>query len=286
MLSITPVSTPAIIAEGQPPLERKHTLTGDIRTHADFGSRFLKKPHTTLVYLPPGYSAPENTGRRYPVLYLADGQNVFDGATSYIPGKEWQVDETAERLMSSGQVEPTIIVAVYNTGVDRAYEYTPTRDERIGGGTGGGADEYGRFLVEELKPFIDKTYRTLTDADHTGLGGSSLGGLLTLHLGLKYPNVFRRLAVVSPSVWWDKREILQAVRAIKQKPPLRIWVDIGGKEGKRAVDDARDLRDALQARGWSPNRDLHYMEDLEAAHDEAAWAGRVEPILKFLFPPK
>lgn len=284
MLTTTPAPIPALIIEGQTPLERTHTLTGDIRTHADFGSRFLTKPHTVLVYLPPGYNAWENGGRRYPVLYLHDGQNVFDGATSFIPGKEWQVDETAERLIRAGEIAPVIIVAVYNGGNERAHEYTPTRDRRFAGGVGGGANEYGRFLVEELKPFIDHTYRTQPDPDHTGLGGSSFGGLLTLHLGLRHSDVFRRLAVVSPSVWWDKRYLLRAVNGLKSKPPLRLWVDIGTKEGETALADARLLRDALVSQGWVADRDLHYMEAEGAVHDEAAWARRVEPILKYLFP--
>jgi predicted alpha/beta superfamily hydrolase len=286
MLTTTPAPVPALIVEGQAPLERTHTLTGDIRAHADFPSRFLKNPHTVLVYLPPGYGSGENAARRYPVLYLHDGQNVFDGATSYIPGKEWQVDETAERLIRAGEIEPVIIVAIYNGGHERANEYTPTRDKRFAGGVGGGADDYGRFLVEELKPFVDRTYRTKPDPDHTGLGGSSFGGLVTLHLGLQRPDVFRRLAVVSPSVWWDKRVLLRSVNGLKSKPPLRLWVDIGTKEGETAVADARLLRDALVSKGWTVNRDLHYAEAEGAVHDEAAWARRVEPILKYLFPPE
>jgi predicted alpha/beta superfamily hydrolase len=284
MLISMPAPIPAIIVEGQPPLERSHSLTGDIRTHADFSSRFLNKPHTVLVYLPPGYDAPENISRRYSILYMHDGQNIFDGATSFIPGKEWQVDETAERLIRDGQIEPVIIVAVYNGGVDRAHEYTPIRDPKFNGGMGGGADDYGRFLVEELKPFIDKTYRTRKEAEHTGLGGSSFGGLVTLHLGLRYPTVFGCLAVLSPSVWWGQRYLLHAVNGIKKKPSLKIWVDIGTKEGGKALEDARALRDALIGQGWSLEKDLTYREAEGAVHDEAAWAQRVEPILRFLYP--
>jgi predicted alpha/beta superfamily hydrolase len=266
--------------------DRHHTLTGDIRTHADFHSRILDRTRTVLVYLPPGYESPENRAKHYPVLYLHDGQNVFDGATSFIPGKEWRVDETAEELIRAGKVEPLIIVAIFNGGTERGDEYAPTRDARFNGGMGGRADEYGKMLVEELKPFIDRTYRTRRDADSTGLGGSSFGGLVTMYLGLKRPETFRRLAVVSPSVWWDSRVLLKIVRDVKPHPPLKIWLDIGTKEGNRAVADTRALRDTLTAKGWTLDRDLSYMEAEGAVHDEAAWSHRVEPILKFLYPAR
>jgi predicted alpha/beta superfamily hydrolase len=274
------------IPQEQKPLIHQHTLTGDIRTYPDFSSKFLEKSHTVLVYLPPGYSDAENAQRRYPVLYLHDGQNVFDGATSFIPGKEWQVDETAERLIREGQIEPLVIVAVYNGGAARAYEYTPTFDTKFNGGMGGGANEYGRMLVEELKPFVDTTYRTLKTPEATGLGGSSFGGLVTLHLALRYPEVFRRIAVVSPSVWWDGRYLLRAVQGLKVKPPLKIWLDIGTREGQNALRDTQLLRDALVSQGWTIGKDLSYREEEGAVHDEAAWAKRVEPILKFLYPKR
>jgi predicted alpha/beta superfamily hydrolase len=266
--------------------ERSPFLTGDIRTHADFHSRILSRTRTVIVYLPPGYEAAENRSQRYPVLYLQDGQNVFDGATSFIHGKEWRVDETAESLIRAGKIEPLIIVAIYNGGAERGDEYTPTRDARFNGGMGGRADEYGKMLVEELKPFIDRTYRTRREAEFTGLGGSSFGGLVTMYLGLRHADTFRRLAVVSPSVWWDGRYLLKAVRDVKPRPPLKLWLDIGTREGKRAVADARALRDALVTKGWTLDRDLSYMEAEGGVHDEEAWSRRVEPILKFLYPAK
>ena len=163
------------------PPERTHTLTGDIRFHHDFHSRFLAHDRDVIVYLPPGYR--KTKMKRYPVLYLQDGQNLFDGATSFIPGRDWGVDETAERLIKAGEIEPLIIVGIYNTGMDRLDEYTPTADDRLK--KGGSADLYGRMLVDELKPFIDSSYRTNSGHEHTGLGGSSLGGLVSLYLGLK-----------------------------------------------------------------------------------------------------
>jgi len=118
------------------------------------------------------------------------------------------------------------------------------------------------------------------------MGGSSLGGLVSLYLGLRYPSVFSRLAVVSPSVWWRNRAILKTVAALKEKPALRIWLDIGTKESTRAVPDARALRDALINKGWRLGDDLAYLEVDGAEHTESAWAQRVDPMLRFLFPAR
>jgi len=267
--------------------QQPHTLTGDIRAHKSFHSNILKNDRDVIVYLPPGYDTAKS--RRYSVFYMHDGQNLFDGATSFIPGQEWRVDETAERLIAAGKIEPLIVVGVYNTK-DRIDEYTPAADAKYK--MGGKADLYGRMLVEELKPFIDSQYRTKHDARHTGLAGSSLGGLASLYLALKYPNVFGRAGVVSPSVWFGGKHIVHYVESLPKKPNVRIWMDIGTKEGRtpeeaqQSIDDARLLRDALVRRGWRLGKDLNYVEAAGAEHNEAAWAARVEGILTFLFPRK
>lgn len=257
-----------------------HTLTGNFRMHADFHSRFLHHDRHVLVYLPPDYE--DRHHRKFPVLYLNDGQNLFDGATSYVKGEDWGVDETAEILIEAGEVEPLIIVGIYNTGEHRVDDYTPSPDARFN--RGGNADKYGRFLVEELKPFIDSNYRTRSGPADTGLGGSSLGGLVSLHLGLEYPNVFGKLMVMSPSVWWDRNAILTQVRQLAVKPSTRIWLDIGTREGARTAKSVRILRDALRSRGWRLGSDLEYLEARGAVHNELAWRDRVAPALKFLFP--
>ncbi len=248
--------------------------------HKGFHSEFLAKDRDIIIYLPPGYE--DDEARRYPVLYLQDGQNLFDGETAFIYGQHWRVGETADDLIHAGAVEPLIIVGIYNAGEKRIDEYTPTEDRRSK--VGGNADRYGRFLVEELKPFIDARYRTQTDAANTGLGGSSLGGLVSLHLGIKHPRVFGKLAVLSPSIWWDRRVILHKVRTLESKAEVRIWIDVGTEEGNNAVKDAAMLRDALVVRGWTPDVDLKYFEAVGAQHNELAWAERVGPVLKFLFP--
>ena len=277
-----------VCVSGAARAQRPHTLTGEFREHKNFHSNVLNNDRDVIVYLPPGYQS--HPKQRYAVLYFHDGQNLFDGATSFIPGKEWQLDETAQSLITTATIEPLIIVGINNAGKDRIDEYTPVKDTKRN--MGGKADLYGRMVVEELKPFIDANYRTVRDAQHTGLGGSSLGGLVSLYLGLKYSNVFGRLAVVSPSVWFADKQILKYVDSLSSKPRTRIWMDMGTKEGgteaaaKQAVTDAQLLRNNLVRKGWREGRDLKYFEAVGAEHNESAWAARVGQILTFLFPRK
>jgi predicted alpha/beta superfamily hydrolase len=277
----------ALILCGAATAQQPLTLSGDIRVHKNFHSKILDNDRDVLVYLPPGYDATKS--RRYSILYLHDGQNLFDGATSFIPGQEWRVDETAQALIAAAKIEPLIIVGVYNNK-DRINEYTPAADAKHK--MGGKADLYGRMLVEELKPLIDARYRTKKEASHTGLGGSSLGGLVSLYVALKYSNVFGRVAVVSPSVWFANKQIMRYVDALPKKPKVRIWMDIGTKEGRSAeeaqqiVNDARLLKETLIKKGWKVGKDLSYFEAAGAEHNEGAWAARVESILTFLFPRK
>jgi predicted alpha/beta superfamily hydrolase len=263
----------------------KHTLTGNIKRHRRFPSRILGNRRDVLVYLPPGYRL--NRKRRYPVLYMHDGQNVFDAATSFA-GVEWGVDETAERLIREELIEPLIVVAVANMGERRIDEYAPTRgviDARAKKKkrSRGLARQYGEFLIEELKPFIDKKYRTKPETEFTGLGGSSLGGLVTLAIGILYSHAFTRLMVMSPSIWWDDFAIYRLVDSIEQKAPLRIWLDTGTSEP--GWEQARELCNRLVEKDWKVGDDLLYMEAEGADHSEGAWAERVEPALRFLFPP-
>ncbi|HEX4020701.1 MAG TPA: alpha/beta hydrolase-fold protein [Acidobacteriaceae bacterium] len=249
-----------------------------LQLHPQFHSNILPDDRDLIVYLPDRYT---DEDRHYPVLYLHDGQNLFDGETSYIPGKTWSIYETADALIASGEVEPLVIVGVYNTGTNRITEYTPTRDPKLGGGE---ADLYGRLLIEEIKPFIDRTYRTLSGPQQTGLGGSSLGGLVTLYLGLQRPDIYGKLAVLSPSVWWNHKSILSFVDEAQPKPHLRIWLDMGTAEGKGTLRDSDLLHELLIQRGWVDGQDLMYKRVPGGTHDETAWAERVGPFLKFLFP--
>lgn len=257
-----------------------HTLTGNIHRYPAFKSKILRNRRDVLVYLPPGYR--RWSRRRFPVLYLNDGQNMFDAATAF-NGVEWGVDETAQRLIEAKLIEPLIIVAVANMGEDRIHEYAPSRGRYDEGEESKGlARDYGRFLVEELKRFIDRKFRTRREPEFTGLGGSSLGGLCTLALGLWYPNVFRRLAVLSPSVWWDECIICRMVGELEGKLPLKIWLDTGTHEP--GWERAAQLRDALVEQGWRLDDDLNYLEVAGADHSEGAWSARFESVLRFLYP--
>jgi predicted alpha/beta superfamily hydrolase len=284
---IAPIFLLLLFSCGAVAAQQPHTLTGDMRVHRKFRSKILNNERDVIVYLPPDYASSK---KRYSVLYLHDGQNLFDGATSFIPGQEWRIDETAQSLIAAGRIEPLIIVGVYNTGNDRVHEYTAAANAKFK--AGGKADLYGRLLVEELKPFIDATYRTRRDAKHTGLGGSSLGGLVSLYLGVNYTNVFSKIAVVSPAVWWADKQIVRFVHGLPSRPSLRIWLDIGTKEGRNpqeaqhTVEGARLLKKALIEKGWKLEKDLKYLEAEGAEHNERAWADRAEQMLEFLFPRK
>lgn len=251
----------------------------DLRKYEALPSRFLPGGRDLIVYLPKIYSA--EATRQFPVLYLQDGQNLFDGRTSFVPGMDWHVGQTADEVIASGDVEPLIIVGIYHANRRRVEEYTPTRDRRLGGGK---AKLYGRMLMEEIKPFIESEFRALPGPAHTGLGGSSLGALVALYLGLEHPEVFGRLAVLSPSVWWDKGFILRSVGRTKPSPRPKIWLDVGSREGERTVANVVRLRDALVAQGWTQGLDLRFEQVADGEHNEASWATRVSPFLRFLFP--
>jgi enterochelin esterase-like enzyme len=247
--------------------------------HEQFASRYLRNQRDLIVYLPPGYQ--RQPGRKFPVLFLHDGQNLFDGATAFIAGMDWHVGQTADQCIQEGRAEPLIIVGIYNAGKQRLGEYTPTRVPRLGGGR---ANRYAKFLLEEVRPFLMENYRVLSGAANTGIGGSSLGGLVSLYLGLRMPNIFGKIAALSPSVWWNQRVILRFAEAAPARTVPRIWLDIGTKEGGRTVEDVERFRDVLLGKGWRPEQDLHYQRVEGGEHNEAAWAQRVGPFLQFLFP--
>ena len=274
---------PIITDQPIPPAQVPSSLKSRLHLHQQFPSERMDETRDFMVYLPPRYEAEPD--RRYPTLYLQDGQNLFDPDTSFIPGKYWRVGETADELILTGAIEPLLIVGIYNTGVRRIDEYTHIEDKRLGGGQ---ADAYGQMLVKELKPFVDHRYRTLPGIENCGLGGSSLGGLVSMYLALRYSWVFGKLAVMSPSVWWRNRAILKTVAQmkIKRKPELRIWLDIGTMESPRALLDARALKTALVKKGWKLGEGLCYTEVEGGHHDEVAWSHRVAPMLQFLFPPR
>jgi len=254
-----------------------------MRLHAGFSSEYLPDQRNLIVYLPPGYE--EEPERSFPVLYLHDGQNLFDGRTSFVQGRTWQMREQADAAIEAGEVEPLVIVGIYNTGDRRLAEYTHEHNWQMGGGE---ADAYGKLLTKELMPWIADKYRVRQDRESTGMGGSSLGGLVSLYLGLRHPEVFGRLALLSPSVWWNHKSILgylnEHAPQMWERP--RVWLDVGDGEGHRTLRDVEHLARRLKANEWRPGETMHFEKVHGETHDEASWAGRVRPMLRFLFPAK
>jgi predicted alpha/beta superfamily hydrolase len=259
-----------------------HSLTGDIRVHKSFHSQFLPTDRDVIVYLPPNYD--QDATHRYPVLYLQDGENVFDIATCFWPGFERHFDERAEMLIGQQEIEPLIIVGIYSTKLERINEYTPTKSRDIN--RGGEADLYGRMLVEEIKPFIDGQYRTLPGRANTGLGGSSLGGLVSLYIGFRYPQVFGKLAITSPAAYWDDEMIVRYVKSLPQRNQSKLFLSVGSGEPQLFVGPTRDLHEALVAKGWKQGKNFFYSEPPVTEHRSGAWTQGVDMLLEFLFPPK
>jgi predicted alpha/beta superfamily hydrolase len=258
---------------------RTHIRRGHLEYINDFESTYLEHNRDVTIYLPAGYA--DSDSRRYPVIYMHDGQNLFEAHRAFIPGQHWRLSDAADAAIGARKAAPMIIVGIDNAGAARIDEYTPTPDPRHK--AGGRADDHARMIIEELKPLIDTTYRTRPDPENTAIGGSSLGGLAALYLALHHNAVFRSAAVMSPSVWWNNRVILEELDKFRGSRP-RIWLDIGGREGRDALNDVRALRDRLQERGWD-NFTLRYYEDRRGDHSERAWAARAQRMLEFLFPP-
>jgi predicted alpha/beta superfamily hydrolase len=256
-------------------LRKAYTLAGNVH----FRSRILGGERRIWVYLPPTYD--EEPDRRFPVLYMQDGQNVFDDATAFVAGKEW--DETAQELIEEGKIESLIIVAVDDGDERRTDEYTAAQDRH---GHGGDVNDYARMLVEELKPWVDEAFRTRPGREDTGIAGSSYGALASLWIGLTYSDVFGKIAALSTPANRHDGQIIRLVEGLAHKPATLIWMDMGTREGSGDGRAARRLRDALVAKGWQEGVDLTDVEAERAAHDETAWAKRLPAVLEFLFPPR
>lgn len=260
-----------------------HSVVGDFRLH-EFRSKIFRNTRMLRVWLPPGYRDPDSV-QRYPVLYLNDGQNLFENSTSFT-GVEWQVDEAADRLVRDGEVLPLIVVGIDNTGHDRLREYIPYRtfSPRVLRPAG---KRYPEFLQREVMPFINQRYRTLKGPQYTGLGGSSLGGLISLYTAIAAPGVFGRLLVESPSLFVAGRQVLRESERVRDWPG-RVFLGIGTHETGRSdrnsdfVSDLLRLATTMRSAGLGDGRLL--MEIGEGAtHSEEAWARRFPQALKFLF---
>jgi len=226
-----------------------------------------------VVYLPPSYG---DTDRRYPVLYMQDGQNLFDPEASF--AGSWRVDLAMNRAAARGL--EGIVVGVPNGGEHRIAEYSPF-DDREGGPGRGGA--YVNHLVGTIKPLVDARFRTLPRRETTGVAGSSMGGLISLFAFFVRPDVFGILGALSPSLWFAERAIFGLLDPAPFHPG-RLYLDVGRLEGPETLENARRLRDLLLAKGYVPGVQLRYLEDRAGKHEEAAWGRRFRAALPFLLP--
>jgi predicted alpha/beta superfamily hydrolase len=262
---------PSITAQNKPWLDYRawrgshHTVAGNLFVRPQLWSPQLHNYRTALVYLPPSYFQSE---RRYPVLYMHDGQNLFDRATAFV-GQEWEVDETLEKLSREG-IE-AIVVGLYNHGNDRLHEYNPFRDVRHGRG-----EDYITFIADTVKPQIDHDFRTQPERQATGIMGSSMGGLISIYGFFQRPDVFGLAGVMSPSVWFGGSALYDYIR---QRPynDGRIYLDNGTRE-----NSARKLNALLHERGYRDGETLKYVVEHDGEHTESAWARRLPDALRFL----
>jgi predicted alpha/beta superfamily hydrolase len=255
---------------------------GSLRIH-ELRSRVFRNTRLVRVWLPPGYD--KGGGTRYPVLYLNDGQNLFEPATAFA-GVHWQVGETATRLIREKKIRPLIIVGIDNAGKNRAREYLPykSRDPKVPVVKG---TLYPKFLKREVMPLIEGHYAVLTGAKNTGLGGSSLGGLITLYMQLAAPGTFGQLLIESPSLFVANRKILAECRKFRAWP-LRVYLGMGTREvgdtekDEKITNDARELASIL-LQAQLGDHWLKVRIEEGASHTEAAWAARFPEALEFLY---
>ena len=264
---------------------RYNTLTGNVRFHYNFYSPQLDNYRTIIIYLPDNYEYEKN---RYQVLYMHDGNNIFDAKTSF-SGIEWMVDETVEKLIKMNEIEKIIVVGIYNTS-DRINEYSPYIDDIRGGGKG---DSYIKFIKETLKPFIDKNYRTKCGRDYTGIAGSSLGGLISLYAVFEYPEIFGKAGIISPALYWSDLKIINMIESKKLEYKLKLWIDIGTDEFEEtgvlkwyenAVENCEILENAIKNQNKSSVMiDYKFSIIKGGRHNEYWWSLRTEDVLKYLF---
>ncbi|MCE1189958.1 MAG: histidine kinase [Ignavibacteria bacterium] len=243
-------------------------VTGTVQYHRKMHFDGIRD-RDVIVWLPPGY---DQCNAFYPVLYMHDGQNIIDPATSSF-GHDWCVDETADSLIRAGKVRPIIIVGIYNT-IARSYDYSPCDTSAA----------YMKFIVTKLKPFIDKTYRTLPEQKYTATAGSSLGGLIAFMLAWEYPNVFSKAGCFSPAFSIETIDYVAPVQKAKQKKNVQFYFDMGGVDLEAALQPGLDkMLSALQKLGYKQGKDYIMIKDEKAVHTEEAWAKRFHYMLEFFY---
>jgi enterochelin esterase-like enzyme len=257
---------------------------GEVRQH-EFESKVFHNVRTLRVWLPPGYGWADDAARQYPVLYLNDGQNLFDPATAYA-GVDWRVGQAGANLIRRGSIPPMIVVGIDHAGGDRIKEFIPfpSMHPLVLNPHG---RRYPKFLIQEVMPFMQREYRVAQGPGNTGLGGSSLGAAISLYTAMVWPGVFGRLLVESPSLHVGGRQLLKHSRLVRLWPE-RVFLGIGSEEtghrerDEKLVSDVQSLANTLRRAGLKENRLKVWVED-GAGHNEGAWAHRFPGALEFLF---
>jgi predicted alpha/beta superfamily hydrolase len=246
----------------------------------NFASDYLKNTRDIQIWLPSGYS--EKAECRYPVLYVHDGQNLFNDSRAY-SGQSWQLDRIVAELIQVGWIDPIILVAIDHAGTERLAEFAHHEGFFDGQVVRARGEEYENFIIEELKPHIDRTFCTATTAAKTALMGSSMGGLVSLNIGLRRSDAFGMIAALSPSCWWAPEALARDLLSHRQKlSQLQLWLDIGageGEFGKLVPDFAAHIKQLL---GNNQSR-FRFYYDPRGDHSEIAWRRRVHRPLEFLF---
>ncbi len=278
------ISATAFPADTEPPC--KSTVSGDLRLHA-LASRIFGNTRTIRVLLPPGYDLPENRSRRYPALYMLDGQNLFDACLSDVSHHEWGMDEIVYRLVAEKKIPPLIVVGVDHAGRKRAHEYLPYKDfvgdpemEEPAG------KRFPDFLVREVMPLVDGKYRTLRGQPNTGIGGSSYGGVATLYALMARPNTFGYGLIESPTMWIGMGQLVRDTSPLVAMP-VKVFFGFGGKEGDPMIVEKmtgliRQVVTNFKAAGYDDSS-VRFVVDPDALHTEAAWEKRLPDALTFLF---
>lgn len=251
------------------------------------GGRLIRdsvKGKELLIYLPVSY---QNSHKRYPVIYMQDGQNLFKKKViPDYPGSpiKWNIDLTLDSMIRKKQLREVIVVGIFNSGENRAKDYIPYDVEDIfkpGSRINGRGREYSKFLCEEIIPYIEDNYRTIAEREERAIMGSSLGGLISLWSVYAYPELFSMVGALSPCAPWIMDDLKKF-----PKLPCKIWIDAGTEENTGIPYNytlaTRRILDILLKKGYKIGKDIYYYEDGGADHSELAWSKRVKyPLLLF-----
>lgn len=285
---VTAVVCVALSFAGRAPAQAaagcRSTVTGDVRTHS-LTSKTFSNTRTIRVLVPPGYD--QNATTRYPVLYMLDGQNLFDACLSEVSKTEWGVDETVYRLIREKKIPPIIVVGIDHAGKDRGHEYLPYTDYFNDDGRTPVGKRFPEFLTSEVMPFVDSRYRTRQGAEHTALGGSSYGGVATLYALLAKPRHFGLGLIESPSVHIGMGQLVRETNPLIASA-RRVFIGMGGRESDnddvnaRLIALVRTVEQNFRDAGYDDAR-LRVDIGANARHTESAWAERLPGALTFLF---